>query len=171
MLSLYSYISRIIDMHTNRGKACRSPFIMLRGNLIQHLPQVLPTKFRFIWLSSYREKDYYKSTNQKLELPVVAMFVNGSELNQNSGQRTVQGCFLLSVYSFGQALSAEMITQKSTSQKQELPLAVMFVNGSEKNEELYRGPSKDASYQILIHLAKLFQRRRFFRNQPIRNKN
>jgi hypothetical protein len=36
---------------------------------------------------------------------------------------------------------------------------------------LYRGPSKDASYQVLIHLARLFQRRRFFRNQPIRNKN
>ena len=37
---------------------------------------------------------------------------------------------------------------------------------------IYRGPSKDASYQVLIHLAKRFQRRRFFfRNQPIRNKN
>jgi hypothetical protein len=35
---------------------------------------------------------------------------------------------------------------------------------------LYRGPSKDASYQVLIHLARRFQRR-FFRNQPIRNKN
>ena len=36
---------------------------------------------------------------------------------------------------------------------------------------LYRGPSKDAPYQVSIHLAKRFQRRRFFRNQPIRNKN
>jgi hypothetical protein len=36
---------------------------------------------------------------------------------------------------------------------------------------LYRGPSKDASYQVSIHLAKRFQSRRFFRNQPIRNKN
>jgi hypothetical protein len=36
---------------------------------------------------------------------------------------------------------------------------------------LYRGPSKDAPYQVSIHLAKWFQRRRFFRNQPIRNKN
>ena len=36
---------------------------------------------------------------------------------------------------------------------------------------LYKGPSKDASYQISIHLAKWFQRRRFFRNQPLRNKN
>jgi hypothetical protein len=42
---------------------------------------VLPTTFRVIWLSSYREKDLYKSTNQKKELPVVAMFVNGTELN------------------------------------------------------------------------------------------
>jgi hypothetical protein len=36
---------------------------------------------------------------------------------------------------------------------------------------LYRGPSKDASYQVSIHLAKPFQRGQFFRNQPIRNKN
>jgi hypothetical protein len=36
---------------------------------------------------------------------------------------------------------------------------------------LYRGPSKDDSYQISINLAKQFQRRRFFRNQLIRNKN
>ena len=36
---------------------------------------------------------------------------------------------------------------------------------------LNRGPSKDASHQISIYLAKRFQRRRFFRNQPIRNKN
>ena len=36
---------------------------------------------------------------------------------------------------------------------------------------LYRGPSKDASYQVLIYLARRFQRKRFFRNQPIRNKN
>ena len=28
----------------------------------------------------------------------------------------------------------------------------------------------DASYQVLVHMAKQFQRR-FFRNQPIRNKN
>ena len=36
---------------------------------------------------------------------------------------------------------------------------------------LYRGPSKDASYQVSVHFARQFQRRRFYRNQPIRNKN
>jgi hypothetical protein len=34
---------------------------------------------------------------------------------------------------------------------------------------LYRGPSIDASYKVSVHLAKRFQRRRFFKNQPIRN--
>ena len=37
--------------------------------------------------------------------------------------------------------------------------------------KLYREPHIDASYQISIHLAKWFQRRRSFRNQPIKNKN
>ena len=35
----------------------------------------------------------------------------------------------------------------------------------------YRGPAIDASYQVSVHLAKWFQRRNLFRNQPIRNKN
>ena len=29
----------------------------------------------------------------------------------------------------------------------------------------------DASYQVSVHMAKQFQRRRFIRNRPIRNKN
>ena len=65
---------------------------------------MLPTKFRFIWPSSFRGEDFFKLANQKQELPVVAMFVNGS------GER--------------------------------------------------RGPSIDASYQLSVHLAEGFQRRR-----------
>jgi hypothetical protein len=36
---------------------------------------------------------------------------------------------------------------------------------------LYRRPSIDASFQVSVHLAKWFQRRRFLKNRPIRNKN
>ena len=35
----------------------------------------------------------------------------------------------------------------------------------------YRGPSIDGSYQVSVHLAQWFQRRRFLKNRPIRNKN
>ena len=47
------------------------------------------------------------------------------------------------------------------NQKQELPVAAMFVNGSGRSEQsLYIGPSIDASYQISDQLALRFQRRR-----------
>jgi hypothetical protein len=42
---------------------------------------MLPTKFRFIWPSGFRGEDLKNSANQKQELPVVAMFVNGSGQN------------------------------------------------------------------------------------------
>jgi hypothetical protein len=43
---------------------------------------MLPTKFRFIWPSGFRGEDLKKLANQKQELPVVAMFVNGSAQNE-----------------------------------------------------------------------------------------
>ena len=185
--------------------------------------QVLPTKFQFNLAEQFQRRHFWKSTNLKQELPVVAMFVNGSKRNEQSLQRTFHRCFLPSFISFGQAVSEEKLFQKSTNQKQELPMMAMFVNGSKRNEQfpqrtfhrcfllrfgsfgqavleekifrnqpirnknclwrpyllmdrhemsnLYRGLPIDASYQVSVHLAKQFQGRRYFRNQPIRNKN
>jgi hypothetical protein len=45
---------------------------------------------------------------------------------------------------------------KSTNQKQELPVAAMLVSGLGPNEQYYL-----KTYQVSVHLAKLFQRRRF----------
>jgi hypothetical protein len=45
---------------------------------------MLPTKFWFIWSSGFREEDFFTSANQKQELPVAAMFVNGSGQNEQS---------------------------------------------------------------------------------------
>jgi hypothetical protein len=39
---------------------------------------MIPTKFQFIWPSGFREEDLKKSANQNQELPVAAMFGNGS---------------------------------------------------------------------------------------------
>ena len=55
----------------------------------------------------------------------------------------------------------------SANQKQESPIAAMFVDGSGRNEEIYIGPLIDASCQISVHLAKHFQKISLF--QPIRN--
>jgi hypothetical protein len=61
---------------------------------------MLPTKFRFIWQNGFREEDFKKSANQKQELPMAAMFVDGSGQNEQSLERTFQGCFLPSFTSF-----------------------------------------------------------------------
>jgi hypothetical protein len=46
-------------------------------------------------------------------------------------------------------------------------MAVMFVNGKVEMSNLYRGPSIDASYQVSVHLAEWFQRRRILEiDQP-----
>jgi hypothetical protein len=45
---------------------------------------MLPTKLRFIWQSGFRGEDLKKSANQKQELPVAAMIVNRSELNEQT---------------------------------------------------------------------------------------
>jgi hypothetical protein len=42
---------------------------------------MLSTKFRFIWPSGFRGEDLKKFANQKQELPMAAMFVNGSGQN------------------------------------------------------------------------------------------
>jgi hypothetical protein len=70
---------------------------------------MLPTKFRLIWLSGFRGEDLKKSANQKQELPVAAMFVNGSGRNEQSLSRTFHRCFLPSFSSFGRGVSEEKI--------------------------------------------------------------
>jgi len=101
---------------------------------------MLPTKFRFIWPCGFRREDFFKSANQKQELSVVAMFVNGSGKNVPSLERTFYRYFLPSFSSFGWGVSEEKIkmwkvnrrqmTDAKWWQKLTLPLARWANNGS-----------------------------------------
>jgi hypothetical protein len=51
---------------------------------IEDLPQMLLIKVRLIWTSSFRGEELKKSTNQKQELPVAAMFAIRSGRNVQS---------------------------------------------------------------------------------------
>ena len=82
---------------------------------------------------------------------------------------TFQGCFLQFRFIWQSGFredffSNQLIRNKNCLWQSCLPTDRNYISN------LYKGLSKDVSYQILIHLAKLLQRRRFFRNQPIRNK-
>ena len=70
---------------------------------------MLYAKFQFIWPSGFRGEDFWKLANPKQELPVAAMFVNGSEWNEQSLVRTFHRCFLQSFSSFDWVVSEEKI--------------------------------------------------------------
>ena len=71
----------------------------------------------------------------------VIMFANDLGSNEQSLQRTFHRCFLPSFCSFGQSVSQEKVFQKSTNQKQELPVVAIFVN-----PKIYHTPVEPANY-------------------------
>ena len=107
------------------------------------------------------EKIFWKSTNQKQELPMAAMFVNGSGRNEQSLQRTFHRCFLPSFESFGQAVSEEKIFRNRPIRNKNCLWWPYLLMDRNKMSNLYREPSTDAPCQVSVHLAKRFQRRRF----------
>jgi hypothetical protein len=70
---------------------------------------MLSTKFQFIWQRGFRGEYFFKSAIQKQELPMVAIFVNGSGQNEQSLERTFHRCFLPRFTSFGRGVSEEKI--------------------------------------------------------------
>ena len=132
---------------------------------------MLPTMFWSIWPSCFRVEDFQKSTNQKQELPVAAMFVNESGQNEQSLQKTFHRYFLPSFGSFGTAVSEDKIFRNRLIRNKNCIWQPYLLMDRDEMSNLYRRSPIDASYQVLVHLANRFQRRRFKNNQPIRNKN
>jgi hypothetical protein len=75
-----------------------------QGSFIQQTQYCIPV----------RGEDLKKSANQKQELLVVAMFVNGSGQNVQSLDRTAYRCFLPSFGSFGQTVSDWLTNMAAT---------------------------------------------------------
>ena len=124
---------------------------------------MLPTKLRFIWPNGFREEFFFKSANQKHELSVAAMFANGSGRNEQYLQRTVHRCFLPSFGSYGQAISEENIFKNQPIRNKNRLWWPCLIMDRDEMSNLYRGPPIDAPSQVLVHLAKQFQRRRFLK--------
>ena len=105
-----------------------------------------------------RRRLFQKSTNQKQEWPVVAMFVNGLGRNEHYLQRTFHRCFLPFFGSFGLAVSEEKIFKNRPIRNKNCLWWPCLLMDRNKMSNLYKGSSIDASQQV--HLAEGFQRRR-----------
>jgi len=102
---------------------------------------------------------------------MTVMFVNGSKRNEQFPYRTFHRCLLRRFGPFGQAVSEEKIFRNRPIRNNNCLWWPCLLMDRDKMSNLHREPSIDASYQVSVHLTKRFQRRRFLRNQPIRNKN
>ena len=73
--------------------------------------------------------------------------------------------------SFGKVVSEEKIFRNRPIRNKNCLWRPSLLTNRDEMSNLYRGPSIYVFYQISVHSGKRFQRKRFFRNQPIRNKN
>jgi hypothetical protein len=105
-------------------------------------------------------EDILEISNQST---VAAKFVNRSGRNMQSLQRTFLRCFLASFGSFGQADSEEKNLKNQPIRNKNPLWRPCLLTDRDGMNIFYRGPPIDGSYQVSVHLAKRFQRRRILK--------
>ena len=114
---------------------------------------------------------FKKKSNHKQELPVAAIFVNDRNKMTNLYRgHAIDASYQVSVHLTMQYQRRQIFKNRLIRNKNCLWWPCLLTDRDEISN-LYRGPAIDASYQVSVHLAKWLQKRRFFRNQSIRNKN
>jgi hypothetical protein len=127
-------LSRSINKHGHHRQ-----FLFLIGRF-------LPTKFRFNWPNGFRGEESKKSANQKQESPA-----------DRDEKSNIYGCHRQFLFLIGRFLK---ILSSETALPNESKLGMKHLDQNEMSTS-HRGPSIDASYHVSVHLAKLFQSRRF----------
>ena len=102
---------------------------------------------------------------------MVAMFVNRSELNEQSLQRTFQDASYQVSIHLVQRFQRRRFFQKSTNQKQELPVAALFANGLGRNEHSLQRTCHRCFLPSFSSFGQAVSEEKIFKNRPIRNKN
>ena len=133
--------------------------------------RVLPTKFRFIWLLGFRE-DFLEITRKKNYLWWPCLLTDRDKMSNlyRGPSPSIDASYQVLVYLAKRFQRRRFFRNRPIRNKNCLWWPCLLMD-RDKMSILYRGSSIDASYQVSVHLAKRFQRRRFFRNQPIRNRN
>jgi hypothetical protein len=119
---------------------------------------MIHTKFQFIWLGGFRGEDFFRNQPIRNKNCLWQLYLLMDR--EQSLQRTCQRCFLPSFGSFGNTVSEKNFKNQPIRNKNRLWWPCLLTDRDEMSN-LYRGTSIDASYQVLVHLAKRFQKRRF----------
>ena len=133
---------------------------------------MIHTKFRFIWPSGFRGKDSFRNRpiRNKNCLWQPYLLMDRDEMSNLYRGPSIHAFYQISVHSGKRFQRRRFFRNQPIRNKNGLWWPYLLTD-RDKMSNLYREPSIGASYQVSVHLAKRFQRRRFFRNRPIRNKN
>ena len=96
---------------------------------------MLPTKFRFVWPSGFRGEDFFRNQpiRNKNCLWQPCLLTDWDEMSILYRRHDIDASYQISVHLAKRFRGEDFF--KSANQKQELPMAAMFVNGSGQNEQ------------------------------------
>jgi hypothetical protein len=122
---------------------------------------MLPTKFRFIWPSGFRGEDFFRNQpiRNKNGLWWPCLLTEWDEMSNLYRGPTIDASYQVSVHLAKWYQRRRFKKNWSIRNKNCLWWPCLLMD-RDKMSNLYRGPSIDASYQVSVHLAEGFQRRR-----------
>jgi hypothetical protein len=132
---------------------------------------MLPTKFRFIWPDGFRKEDFFRNQpiRNKNGLWRPCLLTDQDEMSYLYRGPSIDDSYQVSVH-LGKRFQRRRLFLNRPIRIKNCLWQPWLLTKRDKMSNLYRGPSIDAFYRISVYLVMQFQKR-FFRNQPIRNKN
>ena len=132
---------------------------------------MLPTKFRFIWPSGFREDflEINQSQNKNC-LWRPCLLTDRDEMSNLYRGPSIDASYQVLVH-LGKRFQRRSFFRNQPIRNKNCLWRPCLLTDHDEMSNIYRRPSQDASCQVSVHLAKRFQRRRFFLNRTIRNKN
>jgi hypothetical protein len=128
----------------------------------------------FIWPSDFRGKDFLEIDQSETRIACGGqwpfLLTDQNEMSNLQRGPSIHASYQVSIHLAKQFQRRRFLRNRPIRNKNCLWRPCLLTDWDEMIN-LYRGLSIDASYQVSVHLPKQFQRRRFFRNRPIRNKN
>ena len=129
---------------------------------IKDFPRMVPTKFRFIWPSGFREEDFLEINQSETRIAF------GGHVCQRIGTKLAM--FIKDVprmlptkfrFIWQSSFRGEDFFRNQPIRNKNCLWRPCLLTDRYKISNLYRGPAIDASYQVSVYLAKWFQRRFF----------
>ena len=135
---------------------------------------MLPTTFRFIWPSDFRGIFFFEIDQSETRIACggqwPCLLTDWDEISNLHRKPSIYASYQVSIHLAKRFQRRNFFRNRPIRNKNCLWWLCLLTDRDEFIN-LYRGLSIEASYRVSVHLPKQFQRRRFFRNQPIRNKN